>query len=277
MRNNNTWAFLLAALLHQILMYRVGALCELSVPYQNALYNFSLTRPSPKHPHGILNEDGFYKVAVNETLLWFQLCDRMIFNHEPPRCFDCQDCGGPTHCGIKCSALVARKVGGYHVCTTIGQASNSHISLIDEKNPQEGVAVKMSTGGPKNTCSLTVSVSCDSNGVQGPYSLDKVGNCDYAVALRHPYGCPTVISFHGRGWGWFGTFITILLCLLGGYMLAGTVYRFFFLGIHGIEAVPNLDFWRSLPRQSQNLLGSLGRRFRRQPQGNRTTYSPVNF
>eukprot|EP00268_Persea_americana_P050426 TRINITY_DN5482_c0_g1_i38.p1 TRINITY_DN5482_c0_g1~~TRINITY_DN5482_c0_g1_i38.p1 ORF type:complete len:277 (+),score=24.68 TRINITY_DN5482_c0_g1_i38:160-990(+) len=206
-----------------------------------------------------------------------QLCDRMIFNHEPPRCSDCQDCGGPTHCGIKCSALVARKVGGYHVCTTIGQASNSHISLIDEKNPQEGVAVKMSTGGPKNTCSLTVSVSCDSNGVQGPYSLDKVGNCDYAVALRHPYGCPTVISFHGRGWGWFGTFITILLCLLGGYMLAGTVYRFFFLGIHGIEAVPNLDFWRSLPRQSQNLLGSLGRRFRRQPQGNRTMYSPVNF
>eukprot|EP00268_Persea_americana_P050427 TRINITY_DN5482_c0_g1_i5.p1 TRINITY_DN5482_c0_g1~~TRINITY_DN5482_c0_g1_i5.p1 ORF type:complete len:106 (+),score=1.62 TRINITY_DN5482_c0_g1_i5:1030-1347(+) len=98
-----------------------------------------------------------------------------------------------------------------------------------------------------------------------------------AVALRHPYGCPTVISFHGRGWGWFGTFITILLCLLGGYMLAGTVYRFFFLGIHGIEAVPNLDFWRSLPRQSQNLLGSLGRRFRRQPQGNRTMYSPVNF
>lgn len=201
----------------------------------------------------------------------------MIFNHDAPRCFGCQDCGGSLRCGMECSALVARNIGGYYVCTSIGQASNSNISLIDEKNPQEGVIVKMSAIGSTTKCSLSVSVFCNVNGVQGPNSLDKLGTCDYATVLRHPSGCPTIISVHGRGWGWFVTLITIFLCLFGAYLLAGAVYRYFFLGIRGKEVVPNLDFWSSLPQRAQGLFGSLVRRFRRHPQGSQSSYSPVNF
>ncbi|XP_010264548.1 PREDICTED: uncharacterized protein LOC104602522 isoform X3 [Nelumbo nucifera] len=166
---------------------------------------------------------------------------------------------------------------GYHVCTTIGKASSVNVNLIDREDPQKGVNVRMSSSGSKGNCSLTVSVFCDSNGVEGPYSLEKSGTCDYATILKHPAGCAKIISVHRRGWGWLGTIITIILCLLGGYLLVGAVYRFFFLGIRGIEVIPNLEFWLSLPQRTKSLLGSLVRKFRGPSRGYRSSYSPVNF
>ncbi|KAJ4969638.1 hypothetical protein NE237_002737 [Protea cynaroides] len=269
------WILLLTFLLGRS-FNDVSAVCELSLVHGNDFYNFSLASPSQRYPHGVLSEDGFYRVAANDTVLWFQLCDGMIFNHDPPRCFDCQDCGGPSHCGMKCSALVANDNKGYSVCNTVGIASSIDVDLIDKKNPMAGVIVKMSSSGSEINCSLSVSVFCDSNGVQGPYTLEKLGICDYATGLRHPSACANIISMH-RGWGWLGTFTTIILCLLGGYLLAGTVYRFFFVGVRGIEVIPNLEFWLHLPRRMQSLLGSLIRRFRGPSEGYRSSYSPVNF
>ncbi|WOL14804.1 hypothetical protein Cni_G23585 [Canna indica] len=254
-----------------------GGACELAVRHNDVLYNYSLSSPTSKYPHGILSEDGFYKVVVNETSLWFQLCDQMIFNHDPPRCYDCQDCGGPLHCGIACSALVSNDIDGYPVCTTIGRASSLQIALIDQNNPLKGVHVKTSSSGTKRNCSLSVSVFCDATEVQVPNDLNITGNCDYAVVLRHPSGCAKVINIDGGGWGWFGTLMMIILCLLVGYILVGTVYRFFFLGIHGTEAIPNLEFWFSLPRRAKSMLGNLLRRFSRQGRNSRGSYTPVNY
>ncbi|XP_010264547.1 PREDICTED: uncharacterized protein LOC104602522 isoform X2 [Nelumbo nucifera] len=250
---------LMITFLYWVSLNNVSAVCELSVVHRDGLYNFSLASPTQEYPHGVLSEDGFYKVAVNETVLWFQ------------------DCGGPSRCGMKCSALVANNIGGYHVCTTIGKASSVNVNLIDREDPQKGVNVRMSSSGSKGNCSLTVSVFCDSNGVEGPYSLEKSGTCDYATILKHPAGCAKIISVHRRGWGWLGTIITIILCLLGGYLLVGAVYRFFFLGIRGIEVIPNLEFWLSLPQRTKSLLGSLVRKFRGPSRGYRSSYSPVNF
>uniref|UniRef100_A0A2P2KRS9 Uncharacterized protein n=1 Tax=Rhizophora mucronata TaxID=61149 RepID=A0A2P2KRS9_RHIMU len=88
--------------------------CELSYFDGEKVYSFSLASPRPKYPHGVLSEDGFYKVAANGTVVWFQLCGGMIFNYNPPRCFDCPDCGGLSRCGLECSALVANNIGGKH-------------------------------------------------------------------------------------------------------------------------------------------------------------------
>jgi len=44
-----------------------------------------------------------------------QLCDVLIFNHDPPRCVGCEDCGGPSHCGTSCSALVSENVRGIKI------------------------------------------------------------------------------------------------------------------------------------------------------------------
>ncbi|XP_057483352.1 uncharacterized protein LOC130770078 [Actinidia eriantha] len=126
------WGFLALtiAILHRVIgLNSVSGVCELSVVDRNMLYNYSLASPIRKYPHGVLSEDGFYKVAVNETVLWFQ-----------------------------------------------------------------------------------------------------------ATQLRHPSGCAKIVSVHGKGLGWFGTFITIILCLFGGYLVAGgIVYRFFYLGVRGID------------------------------------------
>ncbi|GKV28249.1 hypothetical protein SLEP1_g37328 [Rubroshorea leprosula] len=171
-----------------------------------------------------------------------QLCDGMVFNHEPPTCVECLDCGGPAHCGIECSALAGSNVLGYPVCTAIGHVSKMNVDIIDKNNPRKGVIVRMSSASQKNNCSLSVSVICDSNGVQGPDSMEILGNCNYATMMRHPSGCATIIHVHGKGWGWFGTLLTVFFCVFGAYLLAGTVYRFFILGVRGIDVCFSLKF-----------------------------------
>ncbi|KAL8539293.1 hypothetical protein ACS0TY_001063 [Phlomoides rotata] len=201
----------------------------------------------------------------------------MIFNHDPPSCVDCKDCGGQSHCGMGCSALVSNKEGGYPVCTTLGQPSSTSIDVLDKKNPQKGIFVNMTNSGPKHNCSLSVSVICNSKGVQGPQTLQNVGFCDYITELKHPLGCAKTTSSNGNGLGWFGTLMIIILCLIGGYLLAGAVYRYYFLHVRGIDVIPNLEFWASLPHTVQSLFHSLVRRFRGPSEGYRSSYSPVNF
>ncbi|KAL7146762.1 hypothetical protein ABFS83_06G063500 [Erythranthe nasuta] len=268
---------LAVTILHRVSCDSVSGLCELSVKDKNKVYYYSLTSPLRNFPHGILSEDGFYKVAANGSELWFQLCGSMIFNHDPPTCVDCKDCGGSSRCGMGCSALVSNRIEGYPVCTTLGQPSSTSIDVLDIKDPRMGIIVKMTSSGPKRNCSLSVSVICNSNGVQGPQKLETNGTCDYTTELKHPLGCAKTISSGGNGWGWFGTLMIIILCLSGGYLLAGAGYRYFFLHVRGIDVIPNLEFWASLPHTIQTLFQSLVRRFRGPSQGYRSSYSPVNF
>ncbi|KAG8380892.1 hypothetical protein BUALT_Bualt06G0064000 [Buddleja alternifolia] len=275
-------------ILHRVSVDSVSALCELTFKDKNRVYYYSLASPLRKFPHGILSEDGFYKVAANGTVLWFQLCGSMIFNHDPPMCIDCKDCGGPSRCGMACSALVSNKIEGYPVCTTLGHSSSTLIDVLDKESPHMGAIVKMTNNDPKHNCSLSVSVICNTKEVQGPQKLKTVGLCDYTTELKHPLGCAKIISSNGNGLGWFGTFVIIILCLFGGYLLAGGVYRYFFLHVRGIDLpwififltfqiIPNLEFWASLPHKIQSLYLSLMRRFRGPSQGYRNSYSPVNF
>ncbi|RLN41577.1 uncharacterized protein C2845_PM01G12120 [Panicum miliaceum] len=224
-----------------------GGSCELSVARGSELYSFALAAPTPAHRHGVLSEDGFYKVAVNDSILWFQLCDEMLFNFDPPMCLKCEDCG--LRCGTQCSALVSNNIGGYDVCTTIGSLSKSHLSLIDESNPRKGVVVKMFS----SKCSISVSVLCDSVVAQVPDKFVISGDCDYATTFKHPSGCARSVSASGSGWGWLGTLFITMLSLLGGYILIGAVYRYYFLGIHSVEAMPNLEFWIGLPQRIKTM------------------------
>ncbi|XP_024197114.1 uncharacterized protein LOC112200297 isoform X1 [Rosa chinensis] len=269
------WVVVALTILHPV--DPLSANCHFSFVGDYKLYDFSLDTPIPLYPHGVQSEDGFYKVVGNKTVIWFQLCDGMIFNHDPPRCVDCSDCGGPSHCGMGCSALVAKNTGGYDVCTNIGRASSMDINIIDKNNPHIGVIVKMSSNGLNENCSLSVSVICDPYGFQGPYSLEKTGTCNYGTVLKHPSGCAKIVHVSGKGWGWFATFLIIVLCIFGVYLLAGAVYRYCSLGVSGIDIIPNLDFWTGLPQQAQSVSASLLHKFRGSSQGYRSSYSPVNF
>ncbi|CAJ1858777.1 unnamed protein product [Sphenostylis stenocarpa] len=171
---------------------------------------------------------------------------------------------------------------GYRVCTTIGRGPKIDVDIIVillfyKKNPHTGVIVRMSNSGSKFNCSLSVSILCNLNGVQGPQALERLGACDYVTEMKHPSGCAIIVNVRGGGLGWFGTFMIIVLCLFAAYLLAGIVYRFFFLGIRGVDIIPNLDFWVSLPRRTQSLCASLVRRFKGPAEGYRSSYSSVNF
>ncbi|XP_076951763.1 uncharacterized protein LOC143625239 [Bidens hawaiensis] len=227
-----------------------AAVCEYSITDHNKLYNYDLTASSKQYPHGVLSEDGYYKVSSNGTAVWFQLCESMIFNHDPPKCFDCWECGGSARCGMGCSALMSNNINGYPLCTTIGHTSTTTTDLIDKASPHMGVVVKMWHNSMVN-CSLSVSVVCDSKQVEGPTILEKVGLCDYATQLRHPSGCANIVSSNSNGLGWFGTLLIITLVLFGGYLIAGAAYRYFYLHIRGIDIIPDLEFWASLPHRAK--------------------------
>ncbi|KAL0303907.1 UNVERIFIED_CONTAM: hypothetical protein Sradi_6258800 [Sesamum radiatum] len=65
--------------LHRVSGDSVSELCELSFKDSNKVYHYSLVSPLRKFPHGILSEDGFYKVAANGTVLWFQVIPNLEF------------------------------------------------------------------------------------------------------------------------------------------------------------------------------------------------------
>ncbi|KAF8721393.1 hypothetical protein HU200_023105 [Digitaria exilis] len=142
-----------------------GGSCELSVARGGELYSFALAAPTPAHRHGILSEDGFYKVTVNDSILWFQ------------------DCGGPLRCGTQCSALVSNTIREL----SLMYGTNMIVVLLgneDESNPQKGLIVKMFS----SKCSISVSIFCDPTVAQ-------------ATAFKHPSGCARSVSASGSGWG----------------------------------------------------------------------------
>ncbi|XP_021977244.1 uncharacterized protein LOC110872692 isoform X2 [Helianthus annuus] len=189
-------------------IHSVSTICEFNVTKDNKLYSYNLASPSETFTHGVLSEDGYYKVSSNGTVVWFQLCDGMIFNHDPPRCFDCLECGGQSRCGTGCSALMSR---GYSVCTTIGRTQSITTNLIDKKSPSMGVIVEMWHQGPEMNCSLSVSVICDSKKFQGPKTLEKFGNCNFATQITHPAGCAIVLAIKDNKSGWFSTLLIMYL------------------------------------------------------------------
>ncbi|KAL0321814.1 UNVERIFIED_CONTAM: hypothetical protein Scaly_2477800 [Sesamum calycinum] len=236
-------------ILHRVTGDSVSELCELSFKDSNKVYHYSLVSPLRKIPHGILSEDGFYKVAANGTVLWFQVGSIRIVVVLHAVVW------AAVHLSNNIEVIPVRLLHnqttqqildnqtyelGYPVCTTIGQPSSTIIDVRDRKSPHTGVIVKMTHTGSKRNCSLSVSVICNSNGVEGPQTLETVGFCDYNTELKHPLGCAKIISSHGNGLGWFGTFMLIILCLFGAYLLAGAVYRYFFLHIRGIDILGGL-------------------------------------
>ncbi|GAA0168391.1 membrane traffic protein [Lithospermum erythrorhizon] len=177
-----TYVVFIVTILH--LVVSMYASCEVSFKANNKLYDYNLDTPIAHFPHGVQSEDGFYKVVANETVLWFQLCDEMIFNHDPPSCVDCKDCGGSSRCGMGCTALVAQKIGGYPVCTAIGLSSSTVTELIDVNHPKIGITVTMSNSAPTQNCSVKVSIICDSKRFQAPQTIQKIGACDYVSGLN---------------------------------------------------------------------------------------------
>lgn len=137
----------------------VSDACAWATTTNGKMYSFNLVSPTKGYPHGILSEDGFYKISAKskdgETNYWFQLCEHMKFNFNPPLCENCEGCGGLGHCGETCSALVSSSYPGYSLCTTLGYPESIYYSLINQDKPEQGVRVNMTTcNKSKPNCSF---------------------------------------------------------------------------------------------------------------------------
>ncbi|KAG0574467.1 hypothetical protein KC19_VG264500 [Ceratodon purpureus] len=226
--------------------------CEWSAVRNGKKFSFNLATSIKAYPHGILSEDGYYKISTNEgrTHYWFQLCEHMKFNFNRPRCENCEACGGSEHCGETCSALMSSSYPGYSICNTLGYPGSSQYSFINQNKPEQGVRVNLALCNKTRepNCSFSVLVYCSHTGVEVPIAVTNktVGSCDYETTLRHPAGCPVVTVTSEGGWGWFGSLLFMLVLAFVVYMTVGIAYRVTILGVSGLEALPNLDVWRSL-------------------------------
>ncbi|WMV31227.1 hypothetical protein MTR67_024612 [Solanum verrucosum] len=86
-----------------------------------------------------------------------------------------------------------------------------------------------------------------------------------------------ILSRERNGLVWYHVDTVRILFFFGVYLVGGAVYRYYSLGIRGIDIIPNLEFWASLPHTLQSSFTSLVRRFRGPSHGHRSSYSPVNF
>ncbi|KAL0233988.1 hypothetical protein PCE1_002491 [Barthelona sp. PCE] len=72
-------------------------------------------------------------------------------------------------------------------------------------------------------------------------------DCSFEFRMSSPSCCP-VTSGPG-GIGFFGALFWFLFIASIIYFVGGSIYKYFSLGARGIEIIPNIDFWRSIPER----------------------------
>eukprot|EP00898_Chlorokybus_atmophyticus_P007032 jgi/Chlat1/732/Chrsp104S01212 len=224
-------------------------------------YAYDLTRPLDDLPLGVVSTAGYYRIdnstqqgePLSDLTVWFQLCRSMKFvsSAAAPYCgSQCpQSCGGDLHCGETCGALVLRKIEGYPFCFTLGQFEASSLSFIDDRRPALGVAVNISQGD-NSGCpagvrrSLTVNLLCKGQ-VEPEVSgiVSELSPCIYVTDMVHPVACPLHMGSEENRFG-ASTVIVLLIAVVILYLLGGIAYNNITQGSTGLEAVPNIDFWR---------------------------------
>jgi len=110
-----------------------------------------------------------------------------------------------------------------------------------------------SSGCPQGRTSI-VTVNCDPNAPAVPlpnpkpfqFIVTTQGGCTYSTSIVAPAGCE-VPSKAKSGLSGGSVFLIILIVVIPVYVAAGCVYKRKRQGLTGMEACPNVDFWRDLP------------------------------
>jgi len=160
----------------------------------------------------------------------------------------------PTGCTAPTGSVYQAPATGTGSCHMLsnwdGSAKWTPISATD---PSAGVTVQLNNG--ENCGSLPrqviFSFPCGT-GTGTTFSVTASGpnNCNYLLAFTNSYGCPGSSGGGGGGKGGLsGGSIFLIIFFVGFfvYVLAGCIYKRTKMGTSGMEACPNIDFWRDLP------------------------------
>eukprot|EP00656_Telonema_subtile_P051746 TRINITY_DN703_c0_g1_i3.p1 TRINITY_DN703_c0_g1~~TRINITY_DN703_c0_g1_i3.p1 ORF type:complete len:344 (+),score=33.26 TRINITY_DN703_c0_g1_i3:215-1246(+) len=127
-----------------------------------------------------------------------------------------------------------------------------------QQQPQQGFPGQQPYGSPSSSPkALTVFILCnaDMTGNARPIIFAPKMNYEtrlggFMFVMEHAAGCPVQENFieratGGLAWGW--TFLICLAIFLVIYCGCGIFYKTKKLGVTGIEAIPNIEFWRDYP------------------------------
>jgi hypothetical protein len=97
--------------------------------------------------------------------------------------------------------------------------------------------------------SAKISFECDPTIESALYEAksDYPEKCQYEFEWKTKYACPITPGSGGglTGGAWFLIFLFAII--LPVYLIGGVVYNMRFKGANGLEAIPNISFWRDLP------------------------------
>jgi len=124
---------------------------------------------------------------------------------------------------------------------------------ISNTDPSQGVLVSIKNGDKCADFRQVIFAFVCASGSSTTYTLKQPDPnvCTYSVAMANSFGCPAGSGGGGGGGskGLSGGSVFLIIFFVGFfvYVLAGCIYKRTKVGASGMEACPNIDFWRDLP------------------------------
>jgi len=138
----------------------------------------------------------------------------------------------------------------FGTCYVTGLLRNIKWGVIDPTNPEKGVTLTYINNVDdcrnfpnKPKVSSVFSFICD-DAAGGDIQSITTDGCTHTITWPTRYGCPTT---GGDGLGVGGIIIIVVGIGFILYLAVGYLYNMKFKDRSGMEAVPNIDFWRSFP------------------------------
>jgi len=159
--------------------------------------------------------------------------------------------------GAVCQYNTATPMLYQHTLAVWDSSQNWAVIPVDPVNsPNGGVQVQFSNGDPcgANPRQVTFQVMCKPGYVPATitYTLttSKTNTCWYTLTTQHDAGCAGSSPGGSPGSGGLSggsVFLIILVVVIPVYIIAGCIYKRTRQGSSGMEACPNIDFWKELP------------------------------
>jgi len=145
-------------------------------------------------------------------------------------------------------------------CEILGKFEQVNYSVIDAQNPSQGIKIEygggdicssydddQGNGQPRKASFL---IYCDSNqddnfALNYPDQSQGATKCTLEFKIKSPLGCQYTGGFASKLLKWLIIFFIL-------YIVIGVAINYKMHNLSGKEAIPNIEFWRSLPMLIQD-------------------------
>lgn len=144
-------------------------------------------------------------------------------------------------------------------CVNIGRMDETYLSLVSSDQPEQGAVLLYDKGEqmfgtftPQTSIELTCNRELDPSKRDLRFVSEDVKSnlITYRFSMATPYACPGYGQSSGSffRWGVGATLLTIFCVGVFLYFVIGALVMRFAFKKEGIEIIPNVFFWKDLPR-----------------------------